>query len=293
MELECVPNVTEGRDREVIQNLAKVIQTTPHVKLLNVHSDIDHNRSVYTFVSPSGAVWEAAFRLTELAIQWIDIRKQKRGVHPFIGAVDVIPFIPLGKFPMREAARLAETLGEHIADELNIPVYLYGEAAKLPERRNLANVRKGGFDELTQSEKIQKHPPDLGPKKFHKTAGATAVGARDFLIAYNINLATERIEIAQKIAKSIREKDGGFPGVKALGVPLPSQKIVQVTMNVTDHRSTRIDTIFQGVEDLARAENVEIKESELVGMIPEEATFPNMAGYLKLKNFSEAQILRI
>lgn len=293
MELECVPNVTEGRDRDVIQNLARSIETSPHVKLRNVHSDSDHNRSVYTFTGPSGAVWEAAFRLTELAIQWIDIRKQRRGVHPFIGAVDVIPFIPLGQFPMTEAARLAETLGEHIADELDIPVYLYGEAAKTPERRNLANVRKGGFDELTQSEKIRKHPPDLGPKKFHKTAGATAVGARDFLIAYNINLDTDRIEIAKKIAREIREKDGGFPGVKALGVPLPSRKMVQVTMNVTDHRSIRIDKIFQRVEDIARAENVEIMESELVGMIPEEAAFPNMAGYLKLKDFSESQILRI
>lgn len=292
MELECVPNITEGRDLEVIQNLAKCIETTPHVKLLNVHSDRDHNRSVYTFVGPSGAVWEAAYRLTEFAVQWIDIRKQKRGVHPFIGAVDVIPFIPLGHFPMPEAARLAETLGEHIADELNIPVYLYGEAAKTPERKNLANVRKGGFDELSNPTQIQNHLPDLGPKQFHKTAGATAVGARDFLIAYNINLATDKIGIAQNIAKKIREKDGGIKGLKALGVPLPSRKFVQVTMNVTDHRATRIAQIYQSVEDLARKENVEIEASEIVGMIPSEATFPNMTGYLKLKNFSESQILR-
>ena len=193
---------------------------------------------------------------------------------------------------MAEAAQLAETLGEHIADELEIPVYLYGEAAKVPERRNLAHVRKKRFEELIHEEAVTRHAPDLGPRSLHKTAGATAIGARNFLIAYNINLASNNLSFAKHVAKHIRERDGGFKGVKALGVPLKSRNIVQITTNVTDHRETRLDTIFEKVEKLCRDEGIEILETELVGMIPEESVFPNMKDYLKLRKFSEGQILR-
>ena len=292
VQLECVPNISEGRNTQVIQNIGNVIQSSPGVRLLDIHSDPDHNRSVYTFVGSAGSVWEAALRMTQCAIQWIDIRKHK-GVHPFIGAVDVIPFIPLGNFPMAEAARLAKTLGEHIADELEIPVYLYGESAEIPERNNLAHIRSKSYEELTQGEVVTHHAPDLGPRRLHKTAGATAVGARPFLIAFNINLQTPKITVAQKIARIIREKDGGFKGVKALGVPLASRGITQVTMNITDHRAVSLQNVFEKVEKLCQKENVDIIESELVGLVPEESVFPEFVKRLQLKDFSEKKILPI
>jgi len=267
--IECVPNFSEGTDLALVDDIVSAVKSA---KVLNVHSDSDHNRSVVTILGEPSAVSQAAFELTERAMQLLDIR-QHTGEHPFIGVVDVIPFIPV-RCPMSEVQSLAREFGEKVAAKLALPVYFYGEI----NHKELPLIRKGGAK------------PDLG-KSLHVTAGAVAVGVRDFLIAFNVNLATTDIDIARSIAENIREKNGGLPGIRALGIELKSRNITQVSINVTDHRTTSLKAVFDEVKKWAKEYQAEIIESELVGMLPKEAVFDGMADYLKLPGFNKSLIL--
>lgn len=283
---ECVPNFSEGEDQDLIDQIVSSVKTA---KVLDVHSDPDHNRSVVTMAGDAKGIKQAAFDLTARAAQLLNINEHA-GVHPFIGVMDVIPFIPLSGSTMKEAAELARETGKDIWEKLKIPVYFYGEAAKIAERRDLPYVRKGGYAAL-KNEINEKHRiPDLG-NNLHQTAGAAAVGARNFLIAYNVDLATNDLDTARSIAKNIREKSGGLKGVRALGMELKSRGITQVSINIIDHKETSIIQVFDQVKTWAKEYEVEIIGSELVGLIPKDACFPDMKEYLKLNNFNERSIL--
>ena len=284
--VECVPNFSEGSDLTLVEDIVSAIKSA---KVLDLHSDPDHNRSVVTMVGEPEGVKQAAFDLTERAMQLLDIREHN-GVHPFIGVVDVIPFVPLRDCEMQEVIDLSWKLCEELWQQLKLPVYFYGRSAKVPERKELSYVRKGGYALLKKEIDQPQRKPDLG-HGLHLTAGAVAVGARDYLIAFNVNLNTTDRDIAKSIAKNIREKDGGLRGVRALGVELPSRGITQVTINILDHRETSLKKVFDEVKKWAKEYQVEIIESEIVGLIPASAVFEGMKDYLKLKNFSEAKIL--
>ena len=288
--IECVPNFSEGRDIGKISHIVEAAKSVKSVKLADIHSDPDHNRSVLTLIGPPEAVCEAAFKLTEKAAELIDIQKHN-GVHPFIGAVDVIPLVPLKGIDMKGVIELASGLGDRIAHELKVPVYLYGEAALRPERKNLADVRRGGFAKLREEIKSAARHPDYGEEKLHPLAGATSVGARDFLIAFNVNLQSKDLSIAHEIAKNIREKHGGLPGVKAIGVFLPSKGIVQVSLNITEHRKTGLYEVMSFIKEMAEEMDVKIRKGEIVGLIPKDAVFPKIKEYLMLDDFSERKIL--
>ena len=269
--VECVPNFSEGRRREVVDQILDAIAAVPGVTLLDREMDPDHNRSVLTFAGEPGPVSEAAFRAIAKAATLIDLNHHS-GQHPRMGATDVVPFVPLGDTSMDVARAAADEAAERIARELGIPTYLYGDAARRPERRDLAKVREGQFEGIRDL--IAKDParaPDFGPQAVHPTAGATAVGARFFLIAFNVNLVTRDLAIAKKIAKEIRERDGGMPGVKALGFDLPEKGWAQVSMNLVDFRKTSPVAAYDAVASRAAAAGVEVAGSELVGLIPKAA----------------------
>lgn len=271
--VECVPNFSEGRDLAVVDSIVSAIKSA---KVLNVHSDPDHNRSVVTFLSEPEAVKQAAFELTERAMQLLDIRTHT-GEHPRIGVMDVVPFVPVA-CPVSLVVDLAHDFGEMVYSKLQLPVYFYGLAAKRPEHKELPNVRKQEFE------------PDLG-KRRHPSAGVVAVGVRDFLIAFNINLATRELDIAKAIARNIREKNGGLKGVRALGIELTSRGLTQVSINLCDHRTTSLKKVFAEVKKWADHYEVEIVESELVGMIPKAAVFEGMEKELRLVNYSAKSVL--
>jgi len=284
--LECVPNFSEGRDESLIEQIISAVKTA---EILDVHSDPDHNRSVLTMVGKTEGLKQAAFDLTERAMQLMDVREHQ-GEHPFIGVVDVIPFIPLGGSSMEEAIRVAQALGKDLWKKLKLPVYYYGEAASIAERQDLPYVRKGGYEALRREIQDKHRRPDEG-EGLHVTAGAVAVGARDFLIAFNVDLKTQDLDITRSIAKNIREKHGGLPGVRALGLNLPSRSLTQVSINITDHKETSLRRVFDEVVIWAREYQVEILGSELVGLIPKAAVLPEMKDHLKLRNFSPDSIL--
>jgi len=284
--VECVPNFSEGSDESIIN---EIVATLKGVKVLDVHSDPDHNRSVVTFVGEPEAVRKAAFSMTERAMQLLDVREHS-GVHPFIGVVDVIPFVPLQGISMRETVTLSHQLGKELWNQLKLPVYFYGEAAKIQERKDLSSVRRGGYSILKQEINDPHRKPDMG-EGLHVTAGAAAVGARNYLIAFNVNLDTQDRDIVKSIAKNIREKDGGLPGVRALGVELKSQGITQVTINIVDHQETSLKKVFDEVSKWAKEYQVNIINSEIVGLMPASAAFPGMREYLKLKNLTDKIIL--
>lgn len=289
--VECVPNFSEGRREEVVEEIIKAITSVPGVQLLDREMDPDHNRSVITFVAPPEEALEAAFRGTKRAMELIDLNKH-RGEHPRIGATDVIPFVPLEGVTMEECVELANKLGKRIAEELKIPVYLYEEAATRPERKDLAYIRKGEFEGLREA--IKKDPsraPDYGPAELHPTAGATVVGARKFLIAYNVNLGTDDIKIAKAIAKRVRARGGGLAFVKALGFELKEKGMVQVSMNLVDFEKTPIYSAFENVKLYADYYGVPVRESEIVGLVPEKALFDVAKFYLKLHGFSYDQTI--
>jgi glutamate formiminotransferase len=288
--LICIPNVSEGRRITLIDNLAAAIQSVEEVRLLDTHSDPDHNRSVFTFAGPPESVKRAAYVLTEAALATIDISKHY-GVHPKIGAIDVIPFVPWKDMTMAEAVSHAHELGKDIAEKLEVPVYFYEQAARLESRRSLSSLRRGGLDKLKEIIQTADGAPDAGPGSVHPRAGAVVVGARGPLIAFNVNLVTNQLEIAQQIATKIRERDGGFPGVRALGVPLESRKITQVTVNITDYQKAPLKDVVAAVFAEAEALRVPVLESELVGMIPKAATFEGMKKALKISNFTLSKIL--
>ena len=278
--VECVPNVSEGRRTGVIDALARVIPA-PGVHLLDQSSDPSHNRTVYTFVGEPEPLREAVLRLFELAIAQIDLRSHT-GVHPRVGAVDVVPFVPLGHTTMADCVELARSTAELVAQRHSLPVYLYEEAAVHEHRRNLAEIRRGGFEGLSERMREREWRPDFGQPSPHPTAGVTAIGARPILIAYNVNLACNRLDVAKRIAKTIRASSGGLIGVKAMGVPLEHRGIVQVSMNLIDYHQTSMTQAFDAVEREALADGVSLLESEIVGLVPADALPPDPITRLKL-----------
>ncbi len=289
--IECVPNFSEGRRKEVVDEIVNSITFRSEVMILDIEMDPDHNRSVITFVSPIEYAVEAAFRGIKRASELIDMDNHK-GAHPRFGASDVIPFIPLFETTMEECVELANQLGERVGNELKIPVYLYEYAAKRPDRKDLPNIRneKFQYEQLKEHIKEEKWKPDYGPQEIGR-AGATIIGAREFLIAFNVDLRTEDIEIARKIARSVRERSGGLKNVRALGFELKDKNQVQVSMNLVNYKQTGIYKAFELVKLEARRRGVLISNSEIVGMIPIDALRRTMNHYLRLENFRNDQIL--
>lgn len=284
--VECVPNFSEGRRPEVVGKILDAIRAVSGVKLVDHSMDASHNRAVVTFVGSPERASEAAFRSIALAKELIDLTKHQ-GEHPRIGAADVVPFVPLEGSTMDECVRTARALGERVGRELEIPVYFYEAAALRPERKSLPDVRNIGFEKLRDA--IGKDPartPDAGPKDhLHPTAGATVIGARFFLIAYNVNLECGDVAVAKEIAKKIREKDGGLPGIKAMGFAVGEPACAQVSMNVCNYTATGLERVYREIESLARAKGVAIRESELVGLAPRAAVPPGTAERIRLRGF--------
>ena len=288
--LECVPNVSEGRDAALVKRIAAAF-TSAGGTLLDISSDADHHRSVITFAGTPAEVVAGAVAGVKAARDGIDLSRHK-GEHPRMGAADVVPFVPLGSAGMPDAVRAAEQTAERIAKELGVPTFLYGEAARAPARRDLAWVRKGEFEGLSAAVPSDaERVPDFGPRRLHPTAGASAVGARFFLIAFNVNLKSRDVAVAKKIAKEIREKDGGLPGVKALGFDLEALGQVQVSMNLVDYRKTSPIQVFDVIAAKAKAAGVEVAGSELVGLIPEAAAPADLAARVKLIGFEPDQVI--
>ncbi len=291
MLVECVPNFSEGRKGETVERIAQAIESVPGATVLNRHLDADHNRSVITFVAAPEQVVEAAVRAAATAAELIDLREHT-GQHPRIGATDVLPFIPVRGITMDECVALAHDAGRRIWQELRIPVYFYERAALRPDRVKLENVRGNGFEKLR--EEIGKNPdraPDVGEPKLHESAGAIAVGARPFLIAFNVNLRTNVLSIARRIARSVRERDGGLPFVKALGFELQSRGLVQVSMNLVDYEQTGITRAFTAVHLEASRLGVAIAGTEIVGLLPRAALDRSAAYFPLLENFRETLVL--
>ena len=289
--IECVPNFSEGRRAEVVEEIVQAMAGAG-VKILDREMDADHNRSVITLAGESNAVEEAAFRGIQTAARLIDLDVH-RGEHPRIGATDVVPFVPIRGVTMDDCVAMARRVGERAARELDIPVYLYERAATRPERRDLAYIRKGEYEALkTEISANPDRAPDFGPRRLGK-AGATVIGARPFLIAYNVNLATDNLQIAKDIAATIREKNGGLPSVKAKGFMLREKNIAQVSMNLTDFTVTGVLTAFNTVKAEAEKRGVQVLESELIGLMPLEALTQIAAESLKLPGLSANQVLEM
>ncbi len=286
--VECVPNYSEGRRPEVIEEILDSIAAVEGVVVLNHQSDPDHNRSVVTFVGPPAAVEEAAFASIAKAAELIDMSKHS-GEHPRVGATDVVPFVPVSGVTMEDCVKMAERVGQRVGDELGIPVYLYEEAAKRPECRRLERIRRGEYETL--KDVIATEPerrPDYGPKELG-LAGATVIGARQFLIAYNLYLATDDVSIAKKIARTVRHSSGGLRYVKALGLLVEGQ--AQVSMNLTNYHKTPISLVVETIRREAQRYGVSIKHSELVGLIPQEALVDVAVWYTHMDQFEPGQIL--
>ena len=289
--VECVPNFSEGRDLAKIDAIVQAILSVPDVVLLDRESDADHNRSVLTFVGPPNAVEAAAFRAVEKAVELIDLT-QHTGAHPRIGAADVLPFIPIEGVTLEECVRMAERLGEQLWAKLRLPVYLYEAAARIPERTNLENIRKGQFEALrAEMGTLAARAPDIGEPVCHPTAGAIVTGARKFLIAYNVNLNTPDLSIAKRIAKTIRFSSGGFRFVKSMGVMLASRNIAQVSINLTDFEQTPMHVVFEAVRREAERCGVGVVGSEIVGLIPRKSIELSAEYFLRFENFRPELVL--
>jgi len=297
MLVECVPNFSEGRDPRKVEQIAKAIESVSGAHVLDTHSDPDHHRSVITFVGPPASVEEAAVRAAGAALPLIDLNHH-RGEHPRIGATDVIPFVPLQGGTLSDCAAIAHRAGQQIWNRYQIPVYFYEAAALRPERRHLANIRRGGFEALKTS--IATDParqPDVGEPRLHPTAGATAVGARNLLVAFNVNLASNDLEIARTIARAVRASGGGLPAVMALGLLLHSRSTggrsgqAQVSMNLTDWKQPSVRQAFKAVREQAERHSVTIESSEIVGLAPANALGGASAAELRLAGFGPEKIL--
>jgi len=288
--VECIPNFSEGRRPEVVESIRSSIAAIPGVMVLDIHRDADHNRSVITFAGRPDAAAQAAFAAIARAAELIDL-DQHTGEHPRIGATDVVPFVPLSGVSMEDCVRLARELGRRVGEELGIPVYLYEAAATRPERRNLENLRRGEYEGLRQA--ILSDPdrsPDFGPSQLGK-AGATVIGARAPLIAYNVYLSTDDVRVAKDIARAVRQSSGGLPYVKALGLEVESR--AQVSMNLTDHTQTPLHEVMERVRSEAKKQGASSERSELVGLIPQGALFDAAAWYLQLEGFRPDQVLEV
>lgn len=289
--VECVPNFSEGRDAGVVASLVEAVEAAPGALVLGTHVDTDHNRSVITFVAPPETIVEAAVRVVARAAELIDLSLHA-GQHPRMGACDVLPLIPVRGVSVEECVALARAAGERIWRELQIPVYFYESAATRPERRNLADVRRGGFELLReQIATVPERAPDVGEARLHPSAGACIVGVRPLLIAYNVTLKTSDLSIARRIARTVRERDGGLFHLKALGFELESRGVVQVSMNLTSYEQTNIHHAFEAVRREAKALGVEIIASEIVGLVPQAALDRTAAHFLQLENYSPDLVL--
>ncbi len=289
--IECVPNFSEGRDPEKVAALAETVRAVPGVTLLGQELDADHNRSVLTFAGGPEAVSEAAVRVVGKAVELIDLNRHT-GVHPRIGAADVVPFVPIQGLTLEDCVRIAEWAGQEIWRRFRVPVYFYEAAARRADRVNLENLRRGQFEVLRQE--VLTNPeraPDVGEPRLHPTAGATVVGARKFLIAFNINLSTPDVEIAKRVARAIRFSSGGFRYVKAIGVPLASRNLAQVSINLTDFEQTPMHRVFEAVRTEAARYGAGIAGSEIVGLIPKRALEMAAEFYLSCENFHPDLVL--
>jgi glutamate formiminotransferase len=289
--IECVPNFSEGRDLARVAELVRAVEAVPGARVLDRHSDPDHNRSVITFAGEAAAVEEAALAVVGKATELIDLT-QHRGEHPRIGATDVLPFVPLEGVAMAECVALARCVGEEIWKRYRIPIYFYEHAATRPQRKKLENVRRGQFEGL--SEAVLSNPervPDVGTAPLHPTAGAIAVGARKPLIAYNVTLDTRDVSVAEQIARKIRESNGGLPALKAIGVTVRSRGLAQVSMNLTDFEVTSLEQAFEAVRREAERHVCTIEGSEIVGLVPERALDFAADYFSQLDSFSRDQIL--
>jgi glutamate formiminotransferase len=288
--VECVPNFSEGRKPETVTRLVQAIQSVETACVLDTHLDPDHNRSVITFVASPEMIVEAALRAVALAAELIDMRRHA-GVHPRLGATDVLPFVPISGITMEDCAALAHQAGERIANELSIPVFFYERAALKPDRVNLEDVRRGALELLRDQIAVDPNrAPDVGPLRVHETAGAIAIGARPFLIAFNVNLSSSDVTVARKIARAVRARQGGLPFVKALGFELSTRGLVQVSMNLVNYEATGMTQTYNAVRDEARRVGVEIVSTEIVGLVPEKALDRDAEYFQKLENFSEDKI---
>jgi glutamate formiminotransferase / 5-formyltetrahydrofolate cyclo-ligase len=288
--IESIPNVSEGRRQDVILRLADAVRATPGVRLLDVSSDASHNRSVFTLVGDAPSLKAATMALFEQAVAAIDLRKHQGG-HPRLGAVDVVPFVPIEAVTVEECVALAKDVGAAVAERFGLPVYLYEEAATHPDRRNLEDIRRGEFEGLAAKMAAPEWAPDFGPVRPHPSAGASVIGARMPLIAYNINLDTDRLDVARKIAAAIRHSSGGLRYVKAMAVKIDDRNVAQVSMNLTNFQKTPVFRVFEMVRREAERYGVSILESEIVGLVPLAALVSSAEFYLQLERFSGEQIL--
>lgn len=288
--VECVPNISEGRRTEVIEAVVSEVRNVEGVRLLDVKPDESHNRTVITFIGEPQAAKKAAFALCKKASELIDMEKHK-GEHPRIGATDVIPFIPVKDMTMEECIKLANELGEEIAQKLEIPVYMYEEAAKVPERKSLPYIRKGEYEGLKETIANPERKPDYGPARMHPSAGATVVGARQFLVAFNINLSTSDVKIAKKIANCIREAKGGYKYVRAMGVMINERNMAQVTINMINYEGTPLFRVLETVKSEAARYGVNVIGTEVIGLVPMKALIDSADFYLRIENFDIKQVL--
>ncbi|MGB3905871.1 MAG: glutamate formimidoyltransferase [Anaerolineae bacterium] len=288
--VECVPNFSEGRRKEVVDEIVKAITSVNGVSLLDIEMDADHNRSVVTFAGRPRAVEKAAFRGIQRAAELIDMDAHE-GEHPRIGAADVIPFVPISGVTMDQCVEMARRLGEKVGRELDIPVYLYDSAATRTDRVNLANIRRGEYEALKEEIATQAHrEPDFGPRRVGK-AGASVIGARKPLIAYNVYLNTDDLEIAQAIARAVRHSSGGLRYVKALGLEIEQRGLVQVSMNLTDYARTPVHRVFELIKREAARYGVNVVSSEIVGLIPRQALMDSAEFYLQIESFTPKMVL--
>jgi len=290
MLIECIPNVSEGRRPAIIAALADAIRAVAGVRLLDHSADASHNRSVFTFAGDADGVERAVLALFERAVADIDLRTHS-GEHPRLGAVDVVPLVPIEGVTMPECVALARKVGAEVAARFGVPVFLYEEASANPARRNLEDIRRGEFEGLAAKMASPGWAPDFGPAAPHPSAGASVVGARMPLIAFNINLATDRLDVAKKIAAAIRQSSGGYRFVKAMGITLEDRGIVQVSMNLTNYEKTPIFRVFETVKREAARYGVAILESEIVGLVPSAALTSAAEFYLQVSGFSADQVL--
>lgn len=287
--VECVPNFSEGRNGKVIEKIADAFRVDG-VKLLDYSADVDHNRSVFTVAGEPTELAEAVINAVGVAKDNIDLTKQS-GEHPRIGAADVVPFVPIKNVSVEETVELSRFVGQQIATRHGVPVYLYEKSATAANRVNLADIRKGQFEGLSEKMKAEEWKPDFGNSEPHPTAGATVVGCRPFLVAFNVNLDTPDVEIATKIARRVRFINGGLRFVKALGVKLNSRNVAQVTMNLTDYTKTPVYAAFETVRMEARRYGVNVIGTEIIGLIPQQALLDCVEYYLQIENFSSDKVL--
>ena len=288
--IECVPNISEGRRTTVVEEIVEGLQRVPGARLLDWSSDTSHNRSVITLAGDAVALKAAVLALFETAVAAIDLRTHT-GEHPRMGAVDVVPFVPIEGVTMEDCIALAKDTARAVAERFNVPVYLYEDASSNPLRKNLEDIRRGEFEGLAAKMASDGWAPDFGPSTPHPTAGASAIGARMPLIAYNINLNTDRLDVAKKIAAAVRFSSGGFRYVKAMGVTLADRNIVQVSMNLTNYEKTPILRVFEAVQREAAKHGVNVLESEIVGLVPAAALVDVALSTLQLTRFGRDQIL--